>query len=57
MKVSFQKYPFKSEKMSVPFQCTEAYPRKPVFSDSCQVVSFNYTFTFLKENVSQWGKL
>lgn len=48
---------FKSEKMLMPFQLTQAYHIGLYSQDSCQVVSCNYTSTFLKENISHWGKL
>lgn len=41
----------------MPFQLSQAFHTELVFSDSCQVVSCNYSSTFLKENISHWGKL
>lgn len=41
----------------MPFQLSQAFHTELVFSDSCQVVSYNYSTTFLKENISHWGKL
>lgn len=56
-RVSFQNSTFTSEKMSVPFQFSQAFHTALVFSDSCQGVSYNYTSTFFKENISHWRKL